>query len=92
MFSFDPDLIAASMFDNLVFVSKNLLLVRSIFIGVGFQRTQSTLSEELLDIFTRLMLSVYYTTLFMIAFYWGMIFGYYFGPVMFRIYWIIYGF
>ncbi len=80
------DLLADSIFDNLIFVSKSLLLVRSIVIGFGFQRTQSTLSEELLDIFTRLMLSVFYTTLFMAAFYWGMIFGYYFVPVMFGIY------
>jgi hypothetical protein len=92
MFSFDPDLIAVSMFDNLVIVSKGLLLVRSIVIGVGFENTQRTLSEELLDIFTRLMISVFYSTLFMVAFYWGMILGYYFGPVIIRIYWIIYGF
>jgi hypothetical protein len=92
MFNFDPNLLADSTFEKLIFVSKSLLIVRSIVIGVGFQRTQSTLSEELLDIFTRLMLSVYYTTLFMVSFYWGMVFGYYFGPVMFRIYWIIYGF
>jgi len=30
--------------------------------------------------------------LFMVVFYWGMILGYYFGPVIIRIYWIIYGF
>ena len=89
MFTFDSDLLAASMFDNLVFVSKGLLLVRSIVIGVGFQKTQSTLSEELLDLLTRLMMSILYTVMFMIAIYLGMVCGYSFGPLVLRVFWAV---
>jgi hypothetical protein len=91
MFDINQDILATSTFDNLIVVSKGLLFVRSVVIGLRFQKTQSTLSEELMDFFTRLLLSVFYTTLFMTAIYWGLVCGDYFKPVTFNIFRIISG-
>ena len=92
MFELDFTSVATSSFDSLVQVSKTLLFMRSVLIVFGFQKTHSTLREELYDLYIRLWAAVLYTASFMIAIYCGLLCGYYFGPTTLRIYWIMYGF
>lgn len=91
MFAIDLDLISVSTFDNFVFVSTGLLLVRSVIIVLGIDKAQNTVYEELIDFCTRLMLSVYLTIIFLTAIYLGLVCGYYFGSVTQRVNWILYG-
>jgi len=91
MFAIDLDIISVSTYDNFVFVSTGLLLVRSVIIVLGIDKAQNTVYEELIDFCTRLMFSVYLTILFLTAIYLGLVCGYYFGSVTLRVNWILYG-